>query len=311
MSNPDYFPNIVGLNETKRRLTFYINNFHATGIMPHLLLSSAKGKGKTSVGRLIANSGMRRRIVEINCASFEKLDDFFAMIKAHIRGRKSVLFMDEAENLSKELSGALLTILNPNKENLTKYTHNNEDFIFDFKDINFILATTELQAIHHALQDRLRIVDFDEYDSKDLEQLMANNFKGYKVENGILKKIVSVVRGNPRQAEILSTDLMAFLNFKKTNILSSKEWADFYREMGLHELGLTNSEIKLLKVLRENPNSSLTKVASIMNQTVASTRTASELYPLKLGLFNIYQAKGRVLSQTGQEYLKRLDENKQ
>ena len=73
--------------------------------------------------------------------------------------------------------------------------------------------------------------------------------------------------------------------------------------MGLFELGLMPSEIKLLKILRKYPNSSLTRLASMMNQTPDSTRKATELYPLKMGLLEIKTASGRRLTPEGLKYI--------
>ena len=157
--NKDYFDGIIGLNNTKRRLSFYINNFHISRLMPHILLSSSRGTGKSTLARMIA-AGMQRKLVEVNSAELKTLDDFFGVIAQYINDKEACLFLDEVENLSDEVSIALLTILNPNKDNLTKYTHGGVDYIFDFRKFNAIFATTETQSIHHALIDRLRVIGF-------------------------------------------------------------------------------------------------------------------------------------------------------
>lgn len=300
-----YFGELVGLVNTKRRLSFYIDNFHSSGLMPNLLLNSAKGNGKTSVARLIAK-GMNRKLVEVNCAELESLDDFFGVISQYCKGN-AVLFMDESENLSKEISIALLTILNPTKENYTEYSHNGQKYSFNFKNFSVIMASTELQTIHHALVDRLRVIDFDIIKNEDLKQIIKNNLKEYRIEDGLLDRIVTIVRSNPRQAQILCNDLLTFLGRRGTKEFSTKIWFEFFSEMGLFELGFTNSEIRLLKILKQYPNSSLTRVASMLNQTVESTRKATELYPLRTGLLEIKAGSGRKLSPSGYEFVDKLE----
>ncbi len=304
-SNKDYFEGLVGLVNTKRRLSFYINNANSNGLMPNILLSSSKGTGKSTIARMIA-AGLNRTLVEVNSAELKTLDDFFGVINLYVSDKKVTLFLDETENLSEEVAISLLTILNPNKENLTKYNHNQTDYLFDFKKLNVILASTESQQIHHALVDRVRVIDFDDYTQEDLKQIILNNLKEYKIENGILDRIVLLVRSNPRQAQTLSNDLLSFLKSRELKELTGKEWLEFYREMGLFELGLQPSEIKLLKILRKYPNSSLTRVASMMNQTPESTRRMTELYPLKMGLIEVRPATGRRLTIDGNKYVESI-----
>ncbi len=301
--NVDYFKELAGLENTKRKLSFYVDNYHSSGIMPNLLISGPRGTGKTSLVRLIAR-GMNRKLVEVNAAEIQTLDDFFGIVNEHINGSKVLLFLDEIENLKEDISIALLTILNPNKDNYTKYTHNGIEHTFLFKDFSVAFCTTETQTVHHALIDRLRVIEIDDYTTENLKQIIANNLSEYKIETGLLDRVVRIVRSNPRQAQILSSDLLTFLKRKEHKDFTSREWAEFYREMGLFDLGLSNSEIKLLKILKRYPKgSSLTRVSSMLNATPDSTRRYTELYPMKMGLMEVRPALGRILTVDGYKYI--------
>jgi Holliday junction resolvasome RuvABC ATP-dependent DNA helicase subunit len=302
-----YFGDLVGLDNTKRRLSFYINNFHSSGIMPNILLTGSKGTGKTSLVRLVAG-GMNRTLVETNAAELKSLDDFFGVVNQYVVGSKVLLFIDEIENLNIDIAIAFLTILEPKKDNITKYTHAGQDYIFNFKDFSVAFCTTEAQTVHHALLDRLRVIDMDDYTTDNLKQIIRNNLSKYDIEDGLLDRVVKVVRSNPRQAQILSNDLLAFLSRSNTNTFSSKEWIGFYREMGLFELGLSGNEIKLLKILKKYPNSSLTRVASMLNATPDATRKYTELYPMKMGLIEVKPALGRRLTVDGHKYMELIKE---
>lgn len=309
------FSDLVGLENTKRKLNFYLKNYRTTNTSPNLLLYSSKGNGKSTVGRKYAlaltqkgNRDISKKLLEINCSTLGGIDSFFnEIVNPHLIDSECTIFLDEAEAISNELSLAFCTILNPNKENRNTFSYAGNDYIFDFSRLSFIFASTEIQKIHHALLDRLTVIDFDEYKVSDLARIIKNNLIRYQVNNELLEKIASYVRGNPRHAQKMSNDIVAYLQSKDKIDLTNEDWSDIVNELGLNELGLTNSEIKVLQILKENPSgSSLTKVASILGSTVENTRKFVEIYPMKLGLFEVKPAIGRVLTSKGYELINKL-----
>ena len=68
--NNHYFPDLVGQDAVKKKLSFYIDAFNKTGICPFLLLLGAKGLGKTEFSKSFANNlanadGDKRSFVEL------------------------------------------------------------------------------------------------------------------------------------------------------------------------------------------------------------------------------------------------------
>ena len=51
-----YFPDLIGQNGVKKKLSFYIDAFHKTSQAPFLLMAGAKGLGKTEFAKAFAKN---------------------------------------------------------------------------------------------------------------------------------------------------------------------------------------------------------------------------------------------------------------
>lgn len=310
----DVFKDLIGLDNTKRKLNFYLKNYQNTYISPNLLLYSAKGCGKTSLARKYASALTTKsdktkikKYIEINSSTIDDIDSFFGIVNNHLVDQDCTVFFDEAETIEDDLSLTLCSILNPNKDNINYFNYNGNNYVFDFSRLTFIFASTEIQKIHHALLDRLNIIDFDDYKISDLAKIIQKNLSDYKIEDGLLDMVATVVRGNPRQAQKLSNDIIAYLKSKSNKQFTKNDWINIRYQLNINDYGLTASEIKVLQILKDNPNGvSLTKVSSILGSTAENCRKFIELYPLKLGLFEVRPAIGRVLTAKGYEIANKL-----
>ena len=79
------YKNLVGQNEVKKQLTFYSEAQNKTGVAPFLMLSGAKGLGKTEFAKRYASSlknkdGTTRAFLEINCSTIKNANSFFEQI---------------------------------------------------------------------------------------------------------------------------------------------------------------------------------------------------------------------------------------
>ncbi len=54
--NNNYFPDLVGQENVKKKLSFYLNAFEKTGVCPFLNLIGAKGLGKTEFAKAFAKN---------------------------------------------------------------------------------------------------------------------------------------------------------------------------------------------------------------------------------------------------------------
>ena len=313
MEQQNYFKDIVGQDVAKKKLTFFIKNYEASSILPTLMFVAPKGCGKTTVakavGRCLKNSeGKTKKFLEINCSTVKSLKQFFnQIIIPHVNGQEVTVLLDEASELPKDVTMALLTILNPNPENFTQFSY--EDYVvdFDFRRISFMMATTEAQSIFHALMDRCERVDLEEYSYDDLAEIIKRVTNRAKFSEGVLEQIAPVLRGNARAAQKMSNHINSFMASTNGSKFGIAEWDTLKDMLGTLPLGLSRIELQLLRILAEKKQCSLTYLAAKTGLTKSCLQRDFEMYLQKEGLMEIDRG-GRGLTAKGQEYLKALDE---
>ena len=313
MEQQNYFKDIVGQDVAKKKLTFFIKNYEASSILPTLMFVAPKGCGKTTVakavGRCLKNSeGKTKKFLEINCSTVKSLKQFFnQIIIPHVNGQEVTVLLDEASELPKDVTMALLTILNPNPENFTQFSY--EDYVvdFDFRRISFMMATTEAQSIFHALMDRCERVDLEEYSYDDLAEIINRVTNRAKFSDGVLEQIAPVLRGNARAAQKMSNHINSFMASTKGSKFGIAEWDTLKDMLGTLPLGLSRIELQLLRILAEKKQCSLTYLAAKTGLTKSCLQRDFEMYLQQEGLMEIDRG-GRQLTAKGQEYLKALDE---
>ena len=104
------FAKLVGQEELKRSLQFYLRGQHATGIVPFLLFNGAKGLGKTEFARCmrdgmpLCDSGAKRPFLELNCSTLRNVESFFEQIYIPLLlDKEAVVLFDECHELPRPL----------------------------------------------------------------------------------------------------------------------------------------------------------------------------------------------------------------
>lgn len=309
----DIFHNIVGQDSAKKKLKFFIRGYNASSIIPHMMFVAPKGCGKTMMAKalgenLIANHdeerlGQPKKFLEINCSTLKSVKQFFNQIVIpHINDKECTILFDEASELPKDITMALLTILNPNSNNRNEFAY--EDYVvdFDFSRQSFLFATTEAQSIFHALMDRTERVDLDEYSYSELGEIVARVCEGKTFEDGVLDDVATVLRGNARAAQKMANNIAIFLKSKGKDNLSLEDWDDLKGELGIMPLGLNAIEIQVLQHLSRRKECSLTRLASKTGLSKACLQRDFEMYLQKMDLMEIGTG-GRAITPDGLEYL--------
>jgi Holliday junction resolvasome RuvABC ATP-dependent DNA helicase subunit len=308
------FPEIVGQTKAKRKLAFFINGYRASNLIPHIMFVAPKGCGKTmlakALGRNLNSRGStkHKRFLEINCSTIKNVRQFFnQIIIPHVHNQECTILFDEASELPKDVTMALLTILNPNESNRTTFTFEDYTVDFDFSQQSFMFATTEAQQIFHALMDRCERVDLEEYKFSELAKIVGRTLKGAKFQGDVLDKVASVLRGNARQAQKMANNIRIYLKSKRRKSFTLNDWRILKYELGILPLGLSPIELQILNVLLEAKECSLTKISAKTGLSKACVQRDFEIYLQKNSLMEISTA-GRSLTKKGMDYLKNLEE---
>ena len=314
MKTQPIFPDIVGQTIAKRRLGFHLDNYKATNILPHLLFIAPKGCGKTTLAKATArnlvgtdSTGKPKPFLELNCSTLKSVKQFInQVVIPHVNHRECTVLFDEASELPKDVSMALLTMLNPNKENRTTFSYEDYTIDFDFRRQSFMFATTEAHKLFHALIDRCDRIDMEEYTLNELGKILQLNLDNEKMTATptVLDDIATILRGNARAAQKMANNMKNYLSRAKKKKFDAGDWAKLKHALGIMPLGLNDIEIQIMKALRERKSCSLTNLAAKIGLTTECIRRDFEMYLQKQNLMNIGTG-GRSLSKDGLDYLKK------
>jgi Holliday junction resolvasome RuvABC ATP-dependent DNA helicase subunit len=303
MSKQNY-SQIVGQEKTKTKLNFLLEGFKETSIMPHLLFVAPRGCGKTLIAQETANLMGRKNNAIINCSTIKNVKSFFNQIMLpYVLNKDITLIFDEASELPRDVTMALLTILNPNTNNWNEFTFEDGSYRFRFDQNSFIFCTTEAQKLFHALSDRLYRIDMQDYSYFELGNIILNNLKtkNQSIDDSIISEVSSVCRGNARQAQSMANQISSYLSSKKSNKLTKDGWTDIKSKLSIYPLGLSEIELNVIKILKDHGEVRLTNLSAKTNLTKDMLQKNVELYLMRNSLIEI-RPTGRALTKKGHDY---------
>jgi len=300
------YSEIVGQEKTKAKLNFLLEGFEQTKIMPHLLFVAPRGCGKTMIAQETAKIMNRQKNVIVNCSTIKNVKSFFNQIMLpYVYDKDTTIIFDEASELPRDVTMALLTILNPNTNNQNEFTFEDGTYNFRFNQNSFIFCTTEAQKIFHALADRLYRIDMEDYSYISLGKIIQKNLKSKTqfVELDVIDEVASVCRGNARQAQSLANQISSYLMSKKSNKLTSGGWSEIKGKLSIYPLGLSEIELNIIKILKEHGEVRLTNLSAKTNLTKDMLQKNVEMYLMRNNLIEI-RPTGRALTKKGHDYHK-------
>jgi Holliday junction resolvasome RuvABC ATP-dependent DNA helicase subunit len=303
MSKENY-SQIVGQEKTKTKLNFLLEGFKETSIMPHLLFVAPRGCGKTLIAQETANLMGRKNNAIINCSTIKNVKSFFNQIMLpYVLNKDITLIFDEASELPRDVTMALLTILNPNTNNWNEFTFEDGSYRFRFDQNSFIFCTTEAQKLFHALSDRLYRIDMQDYSYVELGNIILNNLKtkNQSIDDSVINEVSSVCRGNARQAQSMANQISSYLSSKKSNKLTNDGWTDIKSKLSIYPLGLSEIELNVIKILKDHGEVRLTNLSAKTNLTKDMLQKNVELYLMRNNLIEI-RPTGRALTKKGHDY---------
>jgi len=300
------YSEIVGQEKTKAKLNFLLEGFEQTKIMPHLLFVAPRGCGKTMIAQETAKIMNRQKNVIVNCSTIKNVKSFFNQVMLpFVYDKDTTIIFDEASELPRDVTMALLTILNPNTNNQNEFTFEDGTYTFRFNQNSFIFCTTEAQKIFHALADRLYRIDMEDYSYISLGKIIQKNLKSKTqfIELDVIDEVASVCRGNARQAQSLANQISSYLVSKKSNKLTSGGWSEIKSKLSIYPLGLSEIELNIIKILKEHGEVRLTNLSAKTNLTKDMLQKNVEMYLMRNNLIEI-RPTGRALTKKGHDYHK-------
>lgn len=263
------FEDIIGQESVISTLELYIDAYKQTERIPFLNFIAGKGSGKTHIVRRFRH-GLRRKdgskppILEVNAATVKNAKMFFEQIVPVWVGNNAVLFIDELHCLPNDLQSIFLSILDVKKDPIRTIEFEGITYEFDFRKICFIGATTDAQKLLGPLQDRLRAINLEEYSDEQLFEIFQKNLENrIEISSCAKNEIISTFRGNPRDVVVKAEDLKTFSAAKTCDKITKQIWESFSKTMGIRPMGLTFSEMQVIKAIGKKREASLTDISSV------------------------------------------------
>jgi Holliday junction resolvasome RuvABC ATP-dependent DNA helicase subunit len=289
------FSAIVGQDQIKRQLSFYLEAYEAIGTLPFLIFNGQRGIGKTEFARALG-AACKKTFYEINSSSIKSEKQFFEQMMPQIQDTECVLFFDEIHEAPRKLIAAFLSILNTEKKTVVHYTYQDVEYRFDFTKMSFIFATTEMDRLFAPFKDRLTVVDFVPYTNSEVKDIIKKRVPSVKFAAGVLDDIATTIRGNARSAVKRAKEIEMFCEAKNNPDFSSEDWTSLCHKANINKRGLSNTEIQILTALKERGPLTLTMLSAITGLSVQALRKDAELHLLKMNLLRI-DVKREITSQ--------------
>lgn len=283
--NPS-FKNITGQEHLKRQLSFYLDAYKANSVLPFLMFNGQRGIGKTEFARALG-AATKKTFYEINSSSIKSEKQFFEQLMPRIQGTECLIFLDEAHELPKKLVTAFLSIFNTEKKTVVYYTYQDVEYTFDFAQMSFIFATTEMDRLFAPFKDRLTVVDFVPYSNSEVKDIIKKRIPDVKFAAGALDEIATTIRGNARSAVKRAKEIEMYCEAKNNPDFSLEDWKELCHKANINKRGLSNTEVQILTALKERGPLTLTMLSAITGLSVAALRKDAELHLLKMNLLRI------------------------
>ena len=289
----DIFDGLIGQDNVKKKLSFYLKAFNKTSICPFLNFVGAKGLGKTEFAKSFARNltnedGSKRPFIEINCSTIKNNEAFFEQIFLPVIANNEVtILLDEAHALPKDLTNAFLTIFNTESSHVKDFHWEEQVFTFNFKKQTFLFATTESDKLFPPLKDRLTTIDFEPYKYSELGKILHSKIPDVKFEDDALEKLSKTTRGNARNAVMRAKEIMLFCEAENSPKFTNKSYEKFCETLGILPHGITCTEKQILEILEERGSCTLAMLSASTGLSPSSIRADHELYLLRKNFMQI------------------------
>ena len=308
------FSNLIGQTDVKKKFDFYLDSQNQSQRFPFVLLTGAKGMGKTEFAKeaarsIVSKDGQARPFLEINCGTIKNAQMFFEQVFAPvIQNNEVTVLLDECHALPKDLMTVLLSAFNTEKTERKQISWKDGLYEFNFKLQSFMLATTEQDRLFGPLKDRLLSIDFQAYSVAETAEIIKRAFSDISFEGDVLTLVAKTVRGNARSAIQRAKQIEMYCQTKHKNTFDSADWKVLCDKIGINSSGLSNSEIQVLTTLKLRGDCSLSMLSAVTGMSRSALQRDVEIFLLQRGYMKIEGS--RKITAEGVKALSAIEEKK-
>jgi Holliday junction resolvasome RuvABC ATP-dependent DNA helicase subunit len=308
------FSKLIGQTDVKKKFDFYLDSQNQSQRFPFVLLTGAKGMGKTEFAKeaarsIVSKDGQARPFLEINCGTIKNAQMFFEQVFAPvIQNNEVTVLLDECHALPKDLMTVLLSAFNTEKTERKQISWKDGLYEFNFKLQSFMLATTEQDRLFGPLKDRLLSIDFQAYSVAETAEIIKRAFSDISFEGDVLTLVAKTVRGNARSAIQRAKQIEMYCQTKHKKTFDSADWAILCDKIGINPSGLSNSEIQVLTTLKLRGDCSLSMLSAVTGMSRSALQRDVEIFLLQRGYMKIEGS--RKITAEGVKALSAIEEKK-
>ena len=302
----NYLPEIIGQDSVKQKLAMYKLSYQGGEKLPFLLFTGSRGSGKSNLARqfrqtLVDKNGNTPPILEVNASAIRSVDSFYEQIYSKWYQHKATLFIDESHMLIDKLQAIFLTALEVKNDPVRRVSFEHkemgqQDFVFDFRKMSVIFATTNQEKMASPLVNRFEKIALQPYTENELLEIFLKNTGDVKFSPESLKNVLSVFRTCPRDVVKLANNLVSFTKAIGNQFINEEKLVRFCKMMGLYKYGLCEAEMQIIKLLGERGACSLNAIAAATNFSKTVVQQDYEFMLLNKGLMDI-DGKRRLTSK--------------
>jgi holliday junction DNA helicase RuvB len=226
----------IGQDKIRQQLRIWLDSsLHDRKPLPHILLTSDPGMGKTTLARIIATEMGERETLDLDLSRMtaKRLIDIF------VRFNGGIILCDEVHRSSKDQQNLLLEALYEGRVTLTHGTQ------MELPLNTFIFATTHEEKLEPAFMDRCPIrLELAPYSEQDMPGVIAQMAREASVEVSLvdIPSLARATLGNPRDAH----DLVLAYNALKPTATAAKALALMNKQPD----GLNDRHIRYMEALK-------------------------------------------------------------
>ncbi|MBE6633752.1 MAG: AAA family ATPase [Ruminococcaceae bacterium] len=310
---PKSLDEFIGQAHIIRRLKEELEAAKSLGIrhLDHILLFGTYGLGKSTLMRLIGEA-LGVEYIFMDCTSMKNdvksrhsFENF--MIKASERNAPVVIGMDEIHKLPEDIQSNLLTLLESRIYNYVDQDGNSKNLYFP--EMTFIGATTDYNRVLGTIKDRCSNLMFfmTDYTREEMTRILVNKLAvmGMTAVPEVLTMCVNRSRSSVRDIVAYVKGLRTKAVIRKTTVVTLEMAEEYFRERGLDEIGMNETERKILDIVANDPRGSISAdaIAARLHMDPRTMAEAHEPFLMKLGFLTV-TSRGRGITAKAQDYLK-------